>query len=56
MQLIVVALVVWCSVSLVIGLALGRVLGRRRVELPACPDDAQALVRLDEEHATFATR
>jgi hypothetical protein len=56
MQMIVVALVVWCSVSLVIGLALGRVLGRRTVELPECPDDAHALVGLDEEHAAFATR
>ncbi len=49
MQLIVAALVVWCTVSVVIGLALGRVLGTRTVELPECPTDARELVGADDE-------
>ena len=55
-QLIVTALLVWCAVSVVIGLALGRVLGRHTVELPECPPDARQLACADDETPTFAAR
>ena len=61
MQLIVTALLVWCAVSVLIGLALGRVLGTHTVELPECPADARQLVARrrrdpDLRHALNATR
>ena len=56
MQLIVTALLVWCAVSILIGLALGRVLGTHTEELPECPADARQLERADDETPTFAAR
>ena len=56
MQLIVTALLVWCAVSVLIGLALGRVLGTHTEELPECPADARQLARADDETPTFAAR
>ena len=56
MQLIVTALLVWCAVSVLTGLALGRVLGKHTVELPECPPVARQLARADDETPTFAAR
>ena len=57
MQLIVTTLLVWCAVSVLIGLALGRVLSTHTEELPTSTAGPQAPSSpRSDETPTFASR
>ena len=56
MPLIATALAIWCVLSVLAGLALGRLLHEHEIPLPECPPDARALTEADEPTSTLATR